>query len=145
MADYLSDQMTTLNTVGAHVGPKELGAPIRIVSFSKTMPTGGIVVNKTLSLCKIPAGYRIVGGKACCDDLGTAADVQIGVTGTAGKYGTITDATTAGNIELANTIALNYGNEITAETEILATNPASGSATWAAGKVIKGHFEVVKI
>lgn len=141
MADYYSDQMTNLNASPVTLGkPYEGGAPVRRNWFTYTVPTGGVAATKTLSLTKLPAGAIVLGGKVATDGLVALADIDIGTSASANRYGDALDVSSAGAVSFASNIAENIGDILTAETEIQATNPA-GAATWTAAKLIKGYIE----
>lgn len=145
MADFYSDQMTNLNASPINLmDSNEGGAPSRRNWFSYTVPTGGVVAGKTLSLTKIPAGSRITGGVIITDGLVAAGIMDVGTSASAAQYANDIAVATAGAVLIANTIALNVGDVLTADTEIIATNPA-GAATWTAAKLIKGYIEYSKI
>jgi hypothetical protein len=118
-----------------HVKVNEWGGRLRYAFFSvAAVPTGA---GDTMTLCRIPAGARIVGGKFVFSVAqGATATTAIGIAGTAAKYRTaaITNALT--EFLIASTVAENYGLELTAGETIIATNAA---AVWTAAS-FSGHI-----
>lgn len=144
MADYKSDQITQLDSVPRqHPKSNEIGGRIRAAFFSFTVPTGDVATTKTIALTRIPKGARILKGHVAFEAMSTGAgdaSIQIGVSGTAAKYLGTTSVDTAGSASFAHTIALNQGEELSAETEILATVVTEA---WAATKKLQGFVEYV--
>ena len=139
MAEHKSDQITNLDAVPV-VLPKanELHGRLRVAYWSFTTPTGGVAINDTIKLVRLPKGARIVHGHYVNEAMTTgagAATVEIGVSGTAAKYLEATSVDAAGSGDFADTIARNFGDELTAETDIVATATVEA---WATAKKFNG-------
>lgn len=144
MAQYKSDQITNLDAV-PRVWPRadEIYGKVRRTYFSFTVPTGNAAVNDTVVLARIRNGVRIQGGHIAFEAMSTGAadaSVQIGISATATKYLGTTSVDAAGKADFADTVALNFGEVLTAEAEILATVITEA---WAAGKKLLGYVEYV--
>jgi hypothetical protein len=121
-----------------HLRPDEQGGRVRRNYFTATVPTAGVA--DTMTLTRIPAGVRVMGGRIWFSAAqGAAATTAIGIAGTTGKYraAAVTNATTG--FPLAESIVENQGALTTAMETILATNAA---ATWTAG-TFRGFIEYV--
>lgn len=139
MAVLKSDQRTNQDKVPAvMLEPNEMGK-VRAAYFSFTVPTGNAAIGDTIQLVKLPKDSRILGGRAAFEAMSTGAgvaDMQVGISGTAGKYLGATSVDAAGASDFANTVALNLGEKLAAETTIIAT---VGTEAWAAGKKLLGY------
>ena len=144
MATHKSDQITNIEAVPvAPLKANEHYGRQRMSFFTFTVPTGNAAVNDVVRLCKLPKGARILGGAIAFEAMSTGAgdaSVQLGVTGTATKYLGTTSVDAAGKATFADTIALNYGEELAAATELIATVITEA---WAAGKKLYGHVKFV--
>lgn len=117
----------------------EHGGRVRISYFDYTVPTATVAVNDTIDLVTLPKGARILGGHAAWEAMSTgagAAGVTIGDGTTANKYLDTTSVDAAGSCTFADTIALNTGEVLTADTTLVAKG--AGEA-WAATKTFAGH------
>lgn len=126
MANNNSTQYTNMTTYRDPAN--STGGKLRINYFSCTVPTSG--TGDTMTLTKIPKGARILGGFiAFTVAQGATATTAIGIAGTTGKYraAAVTNATT--QFAIADSAAVNYGAETTAEETLIATNAA---AAWTA-------------
>lgn len=139
---YKSTQQTDLDAIPRkNLKPNELGGRIRIAFW--TFTTGSVTapdVNDTIDLVTLPKGARILGGQTVNEAMSSAggtAGVSIGIAGAAAKYASALDLDAAGSDLFANTIALNYGEVLAAETKIIAT--VTGEA-WATSKKFYGHI-----
>lgn len=140
MAVHKSTQETKrTGTPVKALATNELKGRVRLAYFDFTVPAGGAAVADVVQLTQIPKGGRIIGGAlaftAMSSGAGTA-QVQIGDGTTADKYLGTTSVDAAGKATFADTAALNYGEEVAAETVVTAT--VAGEA-WAAAAVLKGH------
>ena len=139
MSTYKSSQQTNLDAMPrVNLKPNELGGRKRIAFWEFT--TDAVVaveVDQTIDLVTLPKGARILGGFAVSEAMGGASTVDIGVSGTPAKYASVLDIAAAGADPFANTIALNYGSVLTAETVVFATIKG---AVWAANKKFNGHI-----
>jgi hypothetical protein len=139
MAAYKSTQETKRTAsppkmLAAH----ELKGRVRVAWFDYTVPTGGVAVDDTVDLTTLPIGARILGGEMAFEAMSSAAgtaQIQVGDGTTADKYLGTTSVDAAGTSPFANTIALNFGEVLEAETTLKAT--AKGEA-WAAAKKLAG-------
>ncbi|MEO5375944.1 MAG: hypothetical protein H7840_17085 [Alphaproteobacteria bacterium] len=140
MTAYKSDQETKRTaTPQKMLGTNEHGGRVRVSYFNYTVPTATLAVNDTLNLVTLPKGARILRGHVAWEAMSTAggtAQIQIGDGTTANKYLDTTSVDAAGSSAFADTIALSYGEELSAETTLVAK--AVGEA-WAATKKIAGH------
>lgn len=139
MAEHKSDQITGLETVPVALPQTNtLHGRVRVAYWSFTTPAGGVAIGDTVKLVRLPKGCRLLAGRFTAEAMSTgagAASVTIGVSGSAARYleATSIDAAAAG--DFADTLARNFGDERTAETDVIAT--ASVEA-WAASKRFDG-------
>jgi len=142
MPDYQSDQLANRDAVPqVRNHPAESGGRKRTRHFTFTVPTGDVAVDKTIELGRIPKGAIILGGFFDAEAMSTAggtAQVQLGDGTTADKYKGTTSVDAASQFDFANTIGLNYGEQLTAELVLTAT--VKGEA-WAATKKIAGDID----
>lgn len=110
---------------------QEVGA---FKTFSYTVPGGGLAQNSTLELLRLKSNQKLLGGCFTQDGLGN--NVAIGDGTTADKYKASTSVASTGGFTFLDTAATNHGQELTADTSIVAT--VTGGA-WTAGKIIKGY------
>jgi hypothetical protein len=140
MTAHKSVQQTKMTGVPQKaLNTNELAGRVRVAYFSFTVPTATAAVNDTIDLTTLPKGARILRGHAAWEAMSSAggtAQVQIGVSGTANKYLDTTSVDAAGSSAFADTVALNYGEELAAETTLVAK--VLGEA-WAADKKFVGH------
>ena len=141
MATYSSSQYANYTAVPATlVKPNELGGRSRIAYFAVTTSayaSTGDVINLTT----LPKGARIVGGRIVWAANAASTTLSVGTTASATRYlGATAVGASAGGADVANTIALNLGDELTAITVITAT---PGGATWTAATSILGFIEYV--
>lgn len=141
MATYSSSQHANYTAVPATlVKPNELGGRSRIAYFAVTTSayaSTGDVINLTT----LPKGARIVGGRIVHEANAASTTLSVGTTDSATRYlGATAVGASAGGTDVANTVALNFGDELTAITVITAT---PGGATWTAGTSILGFIEYV--
>lgn len=85
----------------------------------------------------IIVGYAALTGVEAAIEIGTSSDPD--------HFLASTPMTTAGVASFANTIALNYGERLSAlnATKVIARNPLSESEPWAAAKKIDGFIQYV--
>jgi hypothetical protein len=141
MATYSSTQYANYTAVPPTlVKPNELGGRGRIAYFAVTTSayaSTGDVINLTT----LPKGARVVGGRIVWAANAASTTLSVGYTGAATRYlGATAVGAAAGGADLANTIALNLGEELTAITTVIAT---PGGATWTAATSILGFIEYV--
>lgn len=140
MAVHKSDQITNLDaTPRQQIKTNEWNGRVRVAYWSFATPAGTVAVNDTIELVKLPKGARILHGRAFWEAMSSGAgdaSVQIGVSGTAGKYLGTTSVDAAGSAVFADTVALNSGEELAADTTIIAT---ALTEAWAAGKKFNGY------
>lgn len=141
MAVLKSDQITQLETTKPQVKPNEIGGRIRVYFFSFTVPTGNAAVSDTIQLVKVPKGARILGGWFAAEAMSTGAgdaSVQLGDGTTAAKYLGTTSVDAAAQADFAHTIALAFGEELSAELTLTATVVTEA---WAATKKFYGFVK----
>lgn len=141
---YYSDQITKLNNqlTGQHdeLKPSDFYGRLRVATFHYKTPTTGLEIGDTVQLCKLPKGACVMGGAITWEAMGTSATIQLGVTGTLGKYLGSTSVASAGGTDIANTIALNAGRFVVDEETVLMT---IGGASVNSVKQFKGAFLIV--
>jgi hypothetical protein len=139
--DSKSDQVTKIDSPDFDMlKPNEAHGRERIAFFSGTTLATGGATGDTYQLCEVPTGARILGGTLATGALGTSIVAAIGITGSTAKYGTGIDIAAAGVDTFADTLALNYGVELSAKERIFMT--LSGG-TPAASIVYRGHVKYV--
>jgi hypothetical protein len=140
MATVYSDQMTTVNTAPKHVKTNEWQGRVRQMYWTYTVPAGNQAINDLIELVKLPIHARILGGRIAFSAMttgGAAASVQIGTAADATRYLETTSVDAVGGADFADTIARNYGEELTVETTVIAKVVTEA---WAAAGVFKGHI-----
>lgn len=146
MTDHLSDQETlTQATPRKPLAPEDNGV-LRRVYFSFTTPAGGVAVNDTIALCRLPLGARVYPGRFIAEAMtsaGGTAKVQIGTLADPDRYLGSTSVDSAADLAFANTVALGLGEKLTEETVIYALNPDDTSEAWAAGQDVVGYIDYV--
>ena len=140
MASFKSTQATTIDSPDhTQLKPNEAHGRKRTAFFDFVTPAG-MAVADTLDLNEVPIGARIIGGNIAFGALGASATIGVGYAGAATRYKAQTAAATAGNFDIARTLAENYGDELTARQRLIITfagaNPTSGIT-------IKGHVDYV--
>lgn len=135
MGTYKSSQYTNETATPQTFNQGHEMGPRLFKYFTYTVPSGGITTTDTLQLVSIPKGAVLLGGKFAHDALGNS--ITIGDGTTADKYKDSTSVASAGEVFFNNTIALNFGEEISTAFVLTAT-PAVGA--WTAGKVLKGFI-----
>ena len=93
----------------------------------------------TINLVVVPAGSRVVSGTIAQDVATASVTVSIGITGSTARYLSASSWAAAGAVAIANTIALNIGDVLAADTPIFLT---TAGASFASGKNVKGYIEV---
>lgn len=149
MAQVKSAQMDAI-AGGDKVNTNELHGKKRIMWWDFTTAatdgagTGPVNTGDTILLGTLPTGARVIGGRITFGAMGTGADVHIGTVADPDRYLATGNVAVAGELDIAHTDALFFGDKLTAETNILATNPAAGSANWATtAQTFKGYLEYV--
>lgn len=141
MATFYSVEETKLNSLPAGnylLDPRDLVGRVRLAYFSYTVPaSSGPGSTDTLVLCRVPNLARIIAGTLVVSALGTSCAASIGYAGATTRYGSALAVAAAGATAFAATAAQNYGDELTAQQDMLLT--FSGAAPAAAG-TIQGHF-----
>src|ERR1700693_677139 len=139
---FNSDQMAkVLGTPTKLVKPNEFGGRVRTVYFSCTLPGSGLATGDTITLCRIPANARLIGGNfAWSATQGATATTAIGTAASAGAYFAAAVTASAAKFGLIATQALGHGTVTTAETTVIATNAA---AAWAVSSVLTGNIDYV--
>lgn len=141
MASYKSVQQTSIDaSPRVMLKPNEMGGRVRVAYWEfTTHATLGLVHDAdTVDLVTLPKGARILGGMYVTEDMGASSEaVDIGIVGTVAKYASNALVDTAGAFAFANTIALNFGELLTAETTIIASPETDD---WAAGAKFYGYI-----
>lgn len=155
--DSKGTQYTLADAVGhSPVSGRDWASSVRRIYFDYTVPAGGEADGNNVGVVKgIPKGARLLGGKVAHTDLGTAADIDIGLRGTDGDgyyTGTTADdddflaAALDGNQvatqEFGNTIALNFGYVLTKDCDLVLTVDA---AAWDAAAELRGYIDVLVV
>lgn len=118
MATFNSAEFIKFNT-GVDVNVNEWGGRVRIAYFS--IPAiAGLVQNDLVNLTKIPAKARVVGGRIDHGVYGASVTLDIGISGDTDKYLSALDISSAGQSDIANTLALNQGAVTAVEETIQA-------------------------
>lgn len=149
MSAYNSDQVNqTLNPPNTKLKPNEEGGRERILRFTYTVSASSpLNIADTITTQVLPKGARIFGGNVTFGAAGASATLSVGkgasLNGNAAvpaAYLNAADVHAAGSSLLANTQALNYGDELTDDTPLLLT---AAGANFANGTVIAGHVSYV--
>lgn len=145
MAVHKSVQITNLDSVPAKfLKPNEWVGRVRIAYWTFETPAGGVAINDTIELVKLPDGARILHGRVMFDAMSTGAGVataSIGVSGTAAKYLEASSVDAAGSLDFANTLGRNQGDELVGATTIIATATVEA---WAAAQTFNGYLLYVR-
>lgn len=117
----------------------ELGGRLRIGSWKYVVPAGNQAINDLIFCTRIPAGSRLISGRAVWEAMstgGAAASVQIGDGTTANRFLDTTSVDAAGNSSFLDQIVLDNLADITVDTDIIAKVLTEA---WAATKKFYGH------
>jgi hypothetical protein len=142
MTTFKSDQIAALDAVPPAV-PKanERHGRLRLHYWSFTTASGGgPAVNDTVIIARLPRGARLLGGRAAAEAMssgGGTAQVSLGLTGDAARYLEASSVDAAAGLSFADTVARNFGDELAADTDVIAT--ALGEA-WAGAKKFNGYI-----
>jgi hypothetical protein len=129
MATVNSDQFA--NTVAVpqiNLDPRDLKGRLRVAYATWT--TSSPAQNDRVNLFTLPAGARILTGKAAFEAMGAGAKLDVGVLALITKYANTVDVAAAGQADFANTIALLVGDILASDTIIQAR---MAGAAWANG------------
>lgn len=139
---FNSDQMAkVLGTPNKLVKPNEFGGRKRALYFSVTLAASGLATGDSVTLGRIPANARLMGGEICWSATqGATATTAIGFAGTTGAYLAAVVMASTAKVKIIETQALAYGSATTAEVTVIATNAA---AAWAASSVLMGHIDYI--
>ncbi len=122
--------------------PQDGYGKVRRLFFNYVNAGGDYDAGSTIDLCRIPAGCRIMGGVINVDagfaDANATADIGDGTT--AAKYLNDGDIAAAGAVSFGHTLALNYGEAITAAFTLKLT---TATAVLLAAGIIKGHVDIL--
>lgn len=146
MATINSDQMAkVLGNPTKLVKPNEFGGRIRTLFFSCTLPASGNNIADVITLGRIPANARLIGGNIEWDtaqgaSATTAIGSIVGATTTAAAYLAATVMNSTAKVAIVATNALGHGSVTTAETTVIATN---ATAAWTASSVFRGNLDYV--
>jgi hypothetical protein len=142
MAAYKSDQVTGLDATPPSV-PKanERHGRLRLHYWSFTTAAGaGPAINDTITVARLPQGARILGGRLVNEAMSTAAgtaQVTLGIAGDTARYLEANSVDAAGGLSFADTVLRNFGDELAAGTDVIAT--VLGEA-WAPVKKFNGYI-----
>lgn len=124
-------------TLYSPLKPNEYRGRVRMAYFTCTLAANA--VDDTINLVRVPEGGRIIGGHVVFSALssgGGTAQIQVGTAADPDRYLGTTSVEAAGSSAIANTIALNYGEEVSEDTDVIAT--VKGEALATAG-TLSGH------
>lgn len=142
MSALYSDQYNSVFN-GQNASPlkdNEWGGKVRSFYFTRTTSASYPVASgDTIALVRLPKGSRILEGFVAFEAMGSSTTATIGTSASAAKYLGSTSVASAGTAGFANTVALSYGEELSADTDIILT---AGGANYANDKAIKGHILV---
>lgn len=114
------------------------------ITFTYTTPAASApAVGDYVELCKVPAGARILGGKLVVEALSSGAGVagaDVGYDGADTRYLAAGNLDAAATVNFGDSIALNYGEVLTAEKTLRAK--VTGEA-WAVSKKVYGEVSVI--
>jgi len=141
MATFKSAQLTNEESSPKVLNPaRDKDARKRIMVYTVADITG-LVATDTIRYGTLRKGWRLLGMKFVCaaNWLAATATISIGVSGTTGKYlsaGAVGAA--AVQLDAGNTAALNYGEVLAADQELIGTigTAGAGSAPTAANFVL---------
>lgn len=142
MTAFKSDQITGLDAVPVII-PKanERHGRVRLHYWSFTTAAGaGPAINDTVVIARLPQGARILGGRLANEAMSTGAgtaQITIGLAGDAARYLEASSVDAAGGLSFADTPLRNFGDELAAGVDVVAT--ALGEA-WAASKKLNGYI-----
>ena len=144
MATFKSDQVTNI-TADPRVlqGPNEVGRVYRAY-FTYTVSGSETIDQDVIELCPLPNGVRVMGGILIHTDLGSAGDIDVdlgyrGVDGTGGDVDAFTATAIAGlgagagRIEWGQTVAADFGVEVSGDSYLVASLLDGGSGVLQAG------------
>ncbi|NNG04030.1 MAG: hypothetical protein HKM95_08005 [Inquilinus sp.] len=142
MAAFDSDQYARFRAAPRQaVQSNEWHGRVRRAYWSFTTPGGGLAVNDTINLAELPKDARILGGRtvfgAMSSGAGTAT-VSIGYAGAASRYASNLGVDAAGEADVADTAALNFGEALADKQTLVAT---VGGEAWAAAQPFAGYVE----
>jgi hypothetical protein len=138
MATFLTAQLTKVDDGVAsfdQLKPNEHYGRVRIEYFNY-LTVAGMLVADIISLCDIPKGARLVGGRLLTGAMGASVTLSVGTVAAPTRYLAATSVAAASSTDFANTIALNQGEEFSVLTRVIAT--IAGAAP-TAGIVLQGY------
>ena len=142
MTAYKSSQETRRTAIPPKMlATNEMGGRQRVAYFEYIVPAGGVAVNDTIDLITLPLGARVLGGSIAFEAMSSGAgtsQLQIGTAASVNKYLDTTSVDAAGAALIANTIACGFGEELSADTLLIAKVLGE---VWAAGKKLSGWIE----
>lgn len=136
-----SAQITNNESVPSVVSKtNEDGGRVRVRYFSQT--TLAQDAGSTIRLCKLYKGERLLRGRISAPIMGAAnATLSLGITGTTAKYMALTAIDAALAADFAHTQALGMGEELAANSELIATTAVGATL---ADKALIGYILYVK-
>lgn len=140
MATVLSAERTNDAAVPSVLNPANKAGRVYQKYFSFNTTTITVNNGDTVELVKVPVGARIVGGYITFGAMGASATASIGYAGATTRYLNGGSVAAIGQLSLANTQALNFGDELAAEKLIILT---AGGANYAAAKDLTGYIEYI--
>ncbi len=139
MPNYKSDQVTNLDSIPVvYPHANELYGRVRRSYFSYTTPAGGLALNDTIELTKVPKNARLLGGLCVHGAMGGTGQVELGDGTTSDKYLLAASVVAAGQIDFGNLIASNFGELLAAALTLTATVAVAG---WVAAEQLDGYVD----
>lgn len=137
---YTNESRKFILPAYSQVEAKDVGGKVRVLYFSRSTTdavNGNLANGDVIDAGQLPKGARIIGGKLDQDALGSGVTLTVSLSVSSTALSGALDVAAAGEDVFANTVALNYGYELTVTERLLIT---VGGGTPASSKVIKGHL-----
>lgn len=136
MADFNSTQFAKFEGDPRQaVKVNEWGGRVRMAFWSYTAD-GTEADTNTIGLVRLPQGARVIDGHLA-HGAHTGADLLIGTVADPDRYLTTGDIALDGSISFLQTEANFYGEELTEDTDVIAT---VDTATLTSGEILNGHI-----
>lgn len=121
MAQFNSDQYKKayVDVPRVRVAINSWGGRVRIKWFD-VPATVGLAQNDTVRLCKLDNNSRVIGGRVHFGAYGASVTLDIGTAAAEDRYLAALDISSAGEGNFGDTLTLNFGDKLTAETDLIA-------------------------